>query len=49
MYMYYLLGWKLNKKYFEMYKQKDVHLPSIEEQLKVSMITQKELHNSFIM
>ncbi|XP_060772855.1 chitin synthase chs-2-like isoform X1 [Neoarius graeffei] len=34
MYMYYLLGWKLNKKYFEMYKQKDVHLPSIEEQLK---------------
>ncbi|KAB5518437.1 hypothetical protein PHYPO_G00165890 [Pangasianodon hypophthalmus] len=34
MYMYYLLGWRLHKNYYQMYKQRDVHLTNIEDQLK---------------
>ncbi|MCJ8749129.1 hypothetical protein PDJAM_G00172800 [Pangasius djambal] len=34
MYMYYLLGWRLHKNYYQMYKQRDVHLNNIEDQLK---------------
>lgn len=39
MYMYYLLGWRLHKNYYQMYKHRDVHLTIIEDKLKVSVIT----------
>ncbi|XP_053474971.1 chitin synthase-like isoform X1 [Ictalurus furcatus] len=34
MYMYYLLGWRLNKKYYQMYMEGDEQLINIEDQLK---------------
>ncbi|XP_047672829.1 chitin synthase chs-2-like isoform X1 [Tachysurus fulvidraco] len=34
MYMYYLLGWRLHKNYYQMFKQGDVHSANVEEQLK---------------
>ncbi|KAF5895643.1 chitin synthase chs-2-like, partial [Clarias magur] len=34
MYMYYLLGWRLHKNYYVMYKQGEVHLTNIQDQLK---------------
>ncbi|KAF7686801.1 hypothetical protein HF521_015194 [Silurus meridionalis] len=33
MYMYYLLGWRLHKKYYQMYMEGDEHLTHIKDQL----------------
>ncbi|KAG7314059.1 hypothetical protein KOW79_022555 [Hemibagrus wyckioides] len=43
MYMYYLLGWRLHKNYYQMHKQGDVHLKNVEEQL------QKAKENTYIL
>ncbi|KAM9449654.1 chitin synthase chs-2-like [Clarias gariepinus] len=43
MYMYYLLGWRLHKNYYVMYKQGEVHLSNIEDQL------QKAKENTYIL
>ncbi|KAK3522969.1 hypothetical protein QTP86_010300 [Hemibagrus guttatus] len=43
MYLYYLLGWRLHKNYYQMYKHRDVHLKNIEEQL------QKSKENTYIL
>ncbi|GAA6071554.1 chitin synthase chs-2-like isoform X1, partial [Tachysurus ichikawai] len=34
MYMYYLLGWRLHKNYYQMFKQGDAHMSNVEDQLK---------------
>ncbi|XP_034156930.2 chitin synthase [Pangasianodon hypophthalmus] len=34
MYMYYLLGWRLHKKYYQMYREGDDQLTNIEDQLR---------------